>query len=106
MVRPMSGVQMRSPVNGISRMNRAIEGMVNSAPVNPRIGAYSRGQRQREGDQGADHHRQRGQLQVLQQVGADGVEVVPDPRPADQLRDRRVDHLTSSDSSSWVSSPS
>jgi hypothetical protein len=36
---------MDSPVNGISRMNRAREGMVNRTPVKPRIGPYSRGQR-------------------------------------------------------------
>ena len=38
MVSPISEVRTDSPVNGISRMNRASDGMVNRTPVKPRTG--------------------------------------------------------------------
>jgi hypothetical protein len=52
MVRPISEVRTDSPVKGIRRMNRASEGMVNSIPVKPRMGPYSRGQRIAASDSG------------------------------------------------------
>src|SRR5215207_8866102 len=77
-------------------------------PVQPR--PADGGQRQREGQQQPEQHGQDGQLDVLEQVVADVVQVVADPRPPDQLgrQDRRgaVAQLISSESSSRVTMPS
>jgi hypothetical protein len=108
MVRPIRAVWIFSPVKGISRMNRASEGMVNRTPVKPRIGPYSRGQR--TAARASEQQGQAGELDVLDQVAADVVEVVADPRPADQLgrqgRGGAVGQLISLDSSSMVTMPS
>src|SRR4029450_5062438 len=118
MVSPISAVWICSPVKGISRMNRASEGMVNRTPVKPRIGPYMRGQRTaarasgkaNSGHQHPEQQGQAGELDVLDQVAADVVEVVADPRPADQLgrqdRSGAVGQLISLDSSSRVTMPS
>src|SRR5512132_1727945 len=69
-----------------------------------------RGQGQREGQQQPEQQGQAGELDVLDQVAADVVEVVADPRPADQLgrqdRGGAVGQLISLDSSSRVTMPS
>jgi hypothetical protein len=83
-------------------------GEAEDRPVQPR--PADRRQGQREGQQDPDPDGQHGQLDVLDEVVADVVEVVADPRPADQLdrQDRRggVGQLISLDNSSRVTMPS
>src|SRR5262245_43769705 len=83
-------------------------GEAEDGPVQPR--PLDRSQGQREGQQQPEQQRQAGELDVLDQVAADVVEVVADPRPADQLggedRGGAVAQLISLESSSRVTMPS